>query len=111
MVKRSDSLDGIFGCLSDATRRDILLRLRTKPLTVTEVADEYSMSLAAVSKHLKILENAGMITRKQDGRRYLFTLSQQSLQSPQEFLDKVRSNRDHGKKASKGFFSLFTSTR
>src|SRR5258705_3750413 len=59
----SDRLSSTLFALSDATRRGILTRLATGDTPVTELAEPYDMSLAAVSKHLKVLETAGLISR------------------------------------------------
>ena len=59
-------LDAAFSALADATRRDILARLARGDATVGELAEPYEMSLAAVSKHLKVLEGAGLISRGRD---------------------------------------------
>jgi DNA-binding transcriptional ArsR family regulator len=58
-----DRLSVTFGALADPTRRAILARLAVGEATVTELAEPFAMSLPAVSKHLKVLENAGLITR------------------------------------------------
>ncbi len=63
-------LDLIFGAVADATRRSMLDRLRDGPLTVTELARPYAMSLNAVSKHVKTLERAGLIRRSIKGREH-----------------------------------------
>lgn len=60
----SPSLDATFGALCDATRRGILARLAEGEATVTNLAAPYKMSLPAVSKHLRVLESAGLITRR-----------------------------------------------
>ncbi len=62
------NLDHVFSALSDATRRAIVLRLAEGPAPVTELARPHAMSLPAVSKHLKVLERAGLIERERDGR-------------------------------------------
>lgn len=61
-------LDSTLYALSDSTRRSILLSLAEKERTVNEIAKPYDMSLAAVSKHLKVLEKANLITKKKKGR-------------------------------------------
>ena len=61
-------LDSIFSALSDQTRRAILLRLSHGESTVTELAEPFRMSLAAVSKHIKVLEDAGLVTKVKEGR-------------------------------------------
>ncbi len=58
----------VFSALADPTRRGILARLATGSATVTELAEPYDMSLAAVSKHLKVLEGAGLISRGKDAQ-------------------------------------------
>ena len=63
-------LDLIFGAVADATRRSMLDRLRDGPLTVTELAQPYAMSLNAASKHVKTLERAGLIRRSIRGREH-----------------------------------------
>lgn len=69
MVKRSElALDGTFAALSDATRRGILARLAMGEASVSDLAAPYEMSLPAVSKHLRVLENAGLVARHKDGR-------------------------------------------
>jgi DNA-binding transcriptional ArsR family regulator len=59
----TDELSLVFGALADPTRRDILTRLRTGPITVGELAANYSMSRPAISQHLAVLEGAGLIVR------------------------------------------------
>ncbi len=69
MVNRSNaSLDSLFAALSDGTRRGILARLALGETTISELAAPYDMSLPAVSKHLGVLEKAGLIARQKDGR-------------------------------------------
>lgn len=61
-------IDRIFNALSDKTRRSILGRIKEEEFTVSELAEPYDMSLAAVSKHLKVLEKAGLIERTKQGK-------------------------------------------
>jgi DNA-binding transcriptional ArsR family regulator len=63
-----DRLSLTLSALADPTRRGILARLATGQATVTELAEPYDMSLAAVSKHLKVLEGAGLISRGRDAQ-------------------------------------------
>jgi DNA-binding transcriptional ArsR family regulator len=67
---RTQSLDLVFGAVADATRRSMLDRLQNGALTVTELARPYTMSLNAVSKHIKTLERAGLIRREIKGREH-----------------------------------------
>ena len=79
--KRSEDLDLLFGALADRTRRGIVERLAAGEATVTELAAPYSISLPAISRHLKVLERASIITRSQDGRWRSARLSPTSLAS------------------------------
>ena len=69
MVKYlSNTLDATFGALADPTRRSILERLIGGESSVTSLAEPFDMSLPAVSKHLRVLEKAGLLTQEKDGR-------------------------------------------
>ncbi len=65
----SESLDATFQALSDPTRRAILARLAQGEASVMELAEPFAMSQPAISKHLKVLENAGLISRGRDAQR------------------------------------------
>jgi DNA-binding transcriptional ArsR family regulator len=65
----ADPLSDVFAALADPTRRDIVARLTAGDATVTELAEPYDMSLQAVSKHLKVLEGAGLVSRTRDAQR------------------------------------------
>jgi len=79
MVELTLSLDGIFGSLADPTRRDILDRLQHGSLNVTDVAEPYDMSLAAISKHLKILEQANLIRKRRQGKERIVSLAPEAM--------------------------------
>ena len=64
----SDRLDAVFAALSDPTRRTILARLSRKEFSVTELSAPLSISVPAVSRHLRVLETAGLISRSKRGR-------------------------------------------
>ncbi|HEX5322717.1 MAG TPA: metalloregulator ArsR/SmtB family transcription factor [Capsulimonadaceae bacterium] len=69
MVKyQPQQLDRIFGALSDPTRREILTRLAQGSLTISELAEPFNISLPATSKHLRVLEHAGLLTRTKEGK-------------------------------------------
>ncbi len=68
MVEYTDRIDTIFSALSDPIRRDIIDRTSGSTLTVNQIAIEYDISLAATSKHLKVLSDAELIDKKKDGR-------------------------------------------
>ncbi|MEI2777917.1 MAG: metalloregulator ArsR/SmtB family transcription factor [Tetrasphaera sp.] len=65
----TDRLTLIFGALADPTRRDLVARLAVGDATVGELAAPYQMSTQAVSKHLKVLENAGVVSKRPDAQR------------------------------------------
>jgi len=64
-----DPLSEVFSALADPTRRDIVARLAVGDATVTELAQPYDVSVQAVSKHLKVLEDAGLVTKTKDAQR------------------------------------------
>ena len=76
-----ENLDLLFGALADPTRRGIVERLSAGEATVTELAAPYAMSLPAISRHLKVLERASLITRSRHGRWRSARLSPTSLAS------------------------------
>lgn len=65
----ADQLSKVFAALSDPTRRDIVARLSTADATVNELAGPYQVSVQAVSKHLKVLEDSGLVTRTREAQR------------------------------------------
>jgi len=79
--RASEDLDLLFGALADATRRSIVERLARGEATVTELAAPFSISLPAISRHLKVLEHASLITRSQQGRWRSARLSPASLET------------------------------
>ncbi len=86
--RTSEDLDLLFGALADATRRGIVERLAVGEATVTELAAPFSISLPAISRHLKVLERASLITRSQQGRWRSARLSQTSLASAATWLSR-----------------------
>ena len=65
----ADSLSRVFSALADPTRRDIVARLAVADATVNELAQPYDVTVQAVSKHLKVLEGAGLVSRRRDAQR------------------------------------------
>src|SRR6266511_2222979 len=74
-----DRLDATFGALADPTRRAILARLAEGEASVAELAAPFAMSQPAISKHLKVLERAGLVTRRRDRQRRPCRLQAQPL--------------------------------
>src|SRR5687768_7249403 len=73
-------LDHVFWALSDATRRDVLQRLTLGSATVSDLAGPYGMSLPGFMKHLKVLEDAGLVLRAKEGRTVHCELAPQALE-------------------------------
>lgn len=82
---KNSQIDLIFHSLADPTRRKILERLTQKPLSVTQIANHHYISLPAISKHLKILEKANLISRQKQGRTYTIQLKPDSLQKANQY--------------------------
>ena len=84
MVEQSieaSSLELVFGALSDPTRREILARLRAGEATIGTLASPLPMSFAAVSKHVRVLERAGLLRRSVRGREHFLSLEAQPLRA------------------------------
>ncbi len=91
MVKYSSgALDATFSALADATRRAILSRLASGEHTVSELAEPFPVSLPAISKHLRVLERAGLVVQEKDGRRRRCQLSARPLHDANEWLEGYR---------------------
>ncbi len=90
MVNQIERLDDVFYALSDPTRREILSRLADGEATVKELASPFDMSLPAVSKHLKVLERAGLLVRQVDGRVHRIRLEPQGLKSASDWVEHYR---------------------
>jgi len=80
-------LDPVFAALADPTRRAILVRLTHGEATVTEVAEPFETSLPAISKHIKVLEEAGLVARRKDGRTHYLRLVASPLKSAAQWLE------------------------
>jgi len=65
----ADPLSRVFSALADPTRRDIVSRLAVADATVNELAEPYAVTVQAVSKHLRVLEDAGLVTKSKDAQR------------------------------------------
>jgi DNA-binding transcriptional ArsR family regulator len=89
-MNRSDRLDVTFAALADPTRRAILARLASGEASVLELAEPFSMTQPAVSKHLKVLERAGLISHSRDAQRRPRRLEAQPLAEATEWLERYR---------------------
>jgi DNA-binding transcriptional ArsR family regulator len=96
MVKYSETeLDTTFAALSDVTRRGILARLVQGETSVSELAAPYKMSLPAVSKHLRVLEDAGLVKRHKDGRVHRCRLVAEPMKDAAEWIERYRQFWEH----------------
>jgi DNA-binding transcriptional ArsR family regulator len=86
----SDRLDATFMALADPTRRAILARLAEGEVSVTELARPFEMSQPAISKHLKVLERAGLVTRSKEATRRPVKIEAMPLAEASEFLENYR---------------------
>lgn len=86
MVEYTLNLDLIFSSLADPTRRDILKRVSKKNLSISEIAKPYKHSLAAISKHLMVLEKAKLIIKHRQGKTQIVRLSPTALKDADNYL-------------------------
>jgi DNA-binding transcriptional ArsR family regulator len=85
-----DQLSATFAALADSTRRAILERLASGEASVGELAEPFAMSAPAISKHLKVLENAGLITRRADAQWRLCSLEAAPLREASDWVGQYR---------------------
>jgi DNA-binding transcriptional ArsR family regulator len=91
MRSTDDRLDHLFGALSDRTRRKMVARLARAPATIGELAQPFAMSLPAVSKHVRVLERAGLVRRTIDGRIHRCALQRKRLHDANAWLERYTS--------------------
>jgi DNA-binding transcriptional ArsR family regulator len=83
---KDDRLDAVFHALGNSTRRALLARLAKRPAMITELADPFAMSLPAVSRHIRVLEDAGLVTRSVDGRMHHCSLNPKPFKTIEAWL-------------------------
>ncbi|BAZ53946.1 ArsR family transcriptional regulator [Nostoc sp. NIES-4103] len=96
MVESNVALDKIFAALADVTRRDILKRISTKEHSISELAQPYAMSLAAIAKHVSVLEKAGLITKHRSSKEKVIQIQPKTLKVATAYLseyEKIWSTR------------------
>ncbi len=86
----AEQLDLTFAALADQTRRAILARLATGELSVNELAEPFAMSQPAISKHIKVLEQAGLVSRSKDAQRRPVKMEAQPMTEAIEWLEQYR---------------------
>jgi len=79
-------LNSIFKSLSDPTRRDILARVHERQHTISELAVKYSMSFAATAKHVRVLQDAKLVTKSKQGKEQIITINGKSFEQANEYL-------------------------
>ncbi len=90
-ARKDEQLDAVFAALSDPTRRRIIARLSRGTASVGELAEPFEMSLPAVSKHLSVLERAGLIRREREGRIQRCQLDGRPLEAASDFIAQYRT--------------------
>lgn len=88
---KTDKLDQIFMALADASRREIVRLIAQREMTMNELAGNFDMSLAAVSKHVKVLEKAGLVRRRQEGRTHNLSLAAEPLAEALDWISIYRN--------------------
>ena len=96
MVKytQEQALDSTFKALADGTRRAVLLRLAGGPSAISELADEHDMTLAGMLKHVRVLEDAGMVRSLKHGRRRICEMRPESCDGVSDWISKARRRWD-----------------
>ena len=89
MVNNEHHLNRVFHALADPTRRKILAHIASREATVGDLAEPFSISAPAISKHLKTLESASLINRIKEGKTHRFQLNTQALQSAQSTINQL----------------------
>jgi DNA-binding transcriptional ArsR family regulator len=87
MVQYESRLDRSFAALADPTRRSILQRLGQGSATITELAEPFGMSLTGCKKHVRVLEDVGLITTEKDGRARRCSLGPRRLEDAQQWIE------------------------
>jgi DNA-binding transcriptional ArsR family regulator len=86
----SARLDGVFNALCDPTRRAILARLTDTAARVTDIAADFPISLNSISKHIRMLERAGLVRRTVSGRDHVLSLNAEPLSEAAEWIERYR---------------------
>ncbi|MCR9246840.1 MAG: metalloregulator ArsR/SmtB family transcription factor [bacterium] len=92
MVNHSEQLDRVFRALGDATRRSMVARLARSPATIGELGEPFDMTKPAVTKHIKVLERAGLLSREVDGRVHRCEIDPTPLNRAQRWVARVREH-------------------
>lgn len=91
MVESNIQLDLLFTALSDSTRRSILTRVSKVEMSIGEIANHYKLTFAAISKHIKVLEKANLITKRRRGKEQVVIIVPSTLIVAQEHIERYAS--------------------
>ena len=86
----AQQLDAVFGAMADATRRAILARLAESDARVTEIAGDFTISLNSTSKHIRMLERAGLVRRSVRGRDHVLSLDATQMESAAQWMQRYQ---------------------
>ena len=89
----NDAEDRIFGALADRTRRSIIRRLADQPMPVHRIATQFQVTRPAISRHLRILKDAGLVEASESGRESLYYLKTSTLREIEDWLNAVWMTR------------------
>ena len=88
---KTKELDTVFSSLSDPTRRDILMRIAKRSMSIGEIATSYKLTFAAVAKHLTVLEHASLVKKTRQGKEQIVSLSPPALAKANSYLENYRA--------------------
>jgi len=94
VVQYSQTIDRTFAALADPTRRGMIERLGQGPATITELAEPFGISLTGTKKHVRVLEDAALVTTEKVGRARRCSLSQRPLDDVEEWMETYRRTLD-----------------
>lgn len=95
MVNSSQVLDEVFHALADSTRRSMVARLSRGPATIGDLGEPFAMTKPAITKHVKVLERAGLLTREVDGRVHRCAIDPRPLTTAERWVVEVRAFWEH----------------
>jgi DNA-binding transcriptional ArsR family regulator len=88
MVESNYQLDLLFTALSDSTRRSILARVATVEMSIGEIAEHYKLTFAAISKHIKVLEKAHLVTKRRRGKEQVVIIVPETVDIAREHIER-----------------------
>jgi DNA-binding transcriptional ArsR family regulator len=110
MTTISDDLDGVFVALANEHRREMVHALGLQPQTISQLARLRELSLPAIHKHVKLLEDAGLVTRTKVGRTNVLTLNRTSMRSMQDWLAQFQTHWGTDKATLENYEEYLTRT-